>query len=469
MESIDWMGCILWGVLLAFPEFFPSTFPSSIWLSVSFAAEYASILVLGPGAAVWLVVLRELLIGMGNRLWWKKGYRTQGSVYIVAFNLSQFTISVGAAGIVYQLAGGSPGASGFSRLVIPLVLCALTYFLLNTGFLAAAVRFHERIPFLWQAWTVGRSMALGHVVLAIAGTLCAWLYLEVNPWVVALAVPILLIIRVHFQDKAEVRRSEEESLAMMAKLLEAKDRYTEKHSQRVIDYAEMIIRELRVSWRHGETIKRAALVHDIGKIGTQDATLTKPGWLTADEYEAVKSHPVAGAEILAKKASFGKEVPIVRHHHESLDGTGYPDGLEGMEIPLGARILAVADAYDAMTSPRPYKPARSREDAIAELRRCAGTQFDAGAVEALVRAVERESGPIGRMSSFQARVRAGVETLGIGVPRCFGTYKTMVVCKGCQFADGCLQQTLAGDRAKAPAEAELPIDQEVDVVPGVRR
>jgi hypothetical protein len=468
MGDVDWQAFVFWGILLAFPEFFPSRFPSGIWLSVSFAAEYASIIVLGPGAAVWLVVLRELFVGSVHQLWLRKGYRTRDSVFAVAFNFSQFVVSVGVAGLVFQIAQEAGSAYSFPKFLIPLGLCALVYFFLNTGLLATAVRLHERIPFLWQAWAIGRSMALGHVVLAIAGAAAAWLYLEVSPWVVALAIPFLLLIRVHFQDKVEVRRSEEESLALMAKLIEAKDRYTEKHSQRVIDYTNMILRELRVSYRLGETIKRAALVHDIGKIGTRDATLTKPGWLTTEEYEAVKAHPAAGAEILAKKASFGKEIPIVRHHHESLDGSGYPDGLAGTEIPLGARILAVADAYDAMTSPRPYKPARSREEAVAELRRCSGTQFDSEAVEALVRALEKEGGPIGTVSMLRARVRAGLETWGISVPRCFGAYKTMVVCAGCEFADGCLKETLA-DQKPGSLEEEEEEEVRVDVPTGSRR
>ena len=468
MEGVDWRGFIFWGILLAIPEFFPSSFPSGIWLSVSFAAEYASIIVLGPGAAVWLVVLRELFASVAHQLWFRKGYRTKETIFPVAFNFSQLVISVAVAGLVYQITGGAPFVYPVSRLVVPLTVCALAYFVVNTGLLAAAVRLHRRIPFLWQAWAIGRSMALGHVVLAIAGAAAAWLYLEVSPWVVALALPFLLLIRVHFQDKVEVRRSEEESLALMAKLIEAKDRYTEKHSQRVIDYTNMILRELRVSYRLGETIKRAALVHDIGKIGTRDATLTKPGWLTTEEYEAVKAHPAAGAEILAKKASFGKEIPIVRHHHESLDGSGYPDGLAGTEIPLGARILAVADAYDAMTSPRPYKPARSREEAVAELRRCSGTQFDSEAVEALVRALEKEGGPIGTVSMLRARVRAGLETWGISVPRCFGAYKTMVVCAGCEFADGCLKETLA-DQKPGSLEEEEEEEVRVDVPTGSRR
>jgi HD-GYP domain-containing protein (c-di-GMP phosphodiesterase class II) len=461
MGSIDWQAFIFWGILLALPEFFPSQFPSGIWLSVSFAAEYSSIIVLGPGAAVWLVAFRELVVGLVLQLWIRRGYRKRNSVFPIVFNFSQFVIAIGAAGFVYQMVMHGGGADSYPRVIIPLCACAVTYFVLNTGLMAGAVWFHQRIPFFYQAWTIGRSVALGHVVLAIAGGATAWLYLEVSPWVVALAIPFLLLIRVHFQDKVEVRKSEEESMAMMAKLIEAKDRYTEKHSQRVIEYSDMILREMRVSWRLAETVKRAALVHDIGKIGTKDATLTKPGWLTAEEYEAVKAHPGQGAEILAKKASFGREIPIVRHHHESINGSGYPDGLAGEEIPVGARILAVADAYDAMTSPRPYKPARSREEAVTELRRCSGTQFDTDAVEALVRALEKQGGPIIATTALRARVRAGLETWGISVPRCFGAYKTMVVCGGCEFAEGCLQETLADQQPGVPEEEEDR--QEADV------
>jgi HD-GYP domain-containing protein (c-di-GMP phosphodiesterase class II) len=131
-----------------------------------------------------------------------------------------------------------------------------------------------------------------------------------------------------------------------------------------------------------------AHLHDIGKIGIPDAILDKPGRLNPQEMEMIKLHPVIGDQIIGKTRLFQSVADIVRHHHERYDGKGYPDGLRGDEIPLGARVVAVADAFDAMTSPRPYRPALDRAVAINELVRCCNSQFDSELVEVFVKLVE---------------------------------------------------------------------------------
>jgi len=136
-----------------------------------------------------------------------------------------------------------------------------------------------------------------------------------------------------------------------------------------------------------ETLSTAALVHDIGKIGTYDVILDKPDGLTNEEWDLVKMHPVKGEEILRPINQLKNIFPIIRSHHERMDGKGYPDGLKDDEIPLLARIIAVADSFDAMTSERPYRPMPGKEFAISELRRCSGTQFDPRIVETFTRVI----------------------------------------------------------------------------------
>lgn len=154
------------------------------------------------------------------------------------------------------------------------------------------------------------------------------------------------------------------------------DDYTGGHSCRVADYVAGIARLLGMTATDIALARRAALVHDVGKVAVPDRILCKRGPLTEDELKLVKLHPVVGAGMLARVPGMQALVPIVLHHHERFDGLGYPRGLAGVDIPIQSRMILVADAYDAMTSRRPYGPTLAPEDALAELRRHAGKQFD---------------------------------------------------------------------------------------------
>jgi putative nucleotidyltransferase with HDIG domain len=189
----------------------------------------------------------------------------------------------------------------------------------------------------------------------------------------------------------------------LAAALDARDPYTAGHSERVSTYSVAIGLELGLDAEAMETLRLGALLHDVGKIGVPDEVLRKQGALTAAEFEAIKVHPSAGARILRSIPFLAPHIPIVELHHERPDGKGYPYGLVGAAIPLAARIVHVADAFDAMTSARAYRTARLPVEAIAELRRCAGTDFDGPAVEALVVAVPRLIGAMAPLdlSAFQ--------------------------------------------------------------------
>jgi diguanylate cyclase (GGDEF)-like protein/putative nucleotidyltransferase with HDIG domain len=177
------------------------------------------------------------------------------------------------------------------------------------------------------------------------------------------------------------RRDAVEALAVT--LLE-RDRYTGEHSESVVEMAVGVARSLGLSPAQLEDVRAAALLHDIGKVGIPDAILNKPGPLTPDERTVMAEHPVIGERILRGIGGFAPVADIVRHEHESYDGSGYPDGLAGDEIPIGSRIILACDAYHAMTSDRPYRRRMSGEEAFRELRRCAGRQFDPNVTAALV-------------------------------------------------------------------------------------
>jgi putative nucleotidyltransferase with HDIG domain len=177
----------------------------------------------------------------------------------------------------------------------------------------------------------------------------------------------------------------------LSSTVDAKDHHTSGHSLKVSEYSQKIAEALGMSERDIENIKYAALLHDIGKIGIPDEIIKKPTRLTPEEFEIVRKHPVIGARIIKEIESLSPMVPIILHHHERFDGKGYPDGLKGEVIPIGARIVHAADAYDTMVSARAYKDMLPAELAVSELRKNAGTQFDPKVVETFITILRRSS------------------------------------------------------------------------------
>jgi hypothetical protein len=173
-------------------------------------------------------------------------------------------------------------------------------------------------------------------------------------------------------------------------IVEAKDAYTRGHTERVADYAAALGAKMQLGKNELRDLTFAAVLHDIGKLVIFENVLTKPGDLDDEEWEILKSHPAIGASIIENMEFLSGTVPLIKHHHERFDGGGYPDGLKGEDIPLGARIIAVADSYDAMTTDRPYREALSKDIALNTMITKAGTQFDARAVECFVDLVERD-------------------------------------------------------------------------------
>jgi diguanylate cyclase (GGDEF)-like protein/putative nucleotidyltransferase with HDIG domain len=192
-----------------------------------------------------------------------------------------------------------------------------------------------------------------------------------------------------------------ETVTSLALAIDAKDHYTQGHSQKVSAYAVMIAKTLSMSEAEVEEIRLAGLLHDIGKVGIPETILNKSGPLDASEWETMKTHTELGAKILEPLQAMNRIRLMVRHHHEFFDGTGYPDRLDGKQIPYGARVIAIADAYDTITSERTYKKARTSEDAFSELERCAANQFDPALVRTFIDAMRRAP---------QASVEAGVGT-----------------------------------------------------------
>lgn len=180
------------------------------------------------------------------------------------------------------------------------------------------------------------------------------------------------------------------TIEVLATAIDAKDPYTQGHSRRVTQYSVAIAEEMNLTTKEIENIRYAGLLHDVGKIGIKDSIIRKPGRLTDEEYAIIKMHPAIGAKILRPVDFLADKIPGVLHHHEYFDGRGYPDHLTGQTIPLAGRIICVADAFDAMTTNRPYRKGLSVNTAVGELKKFSGKQFDPECVEAFLKAFERK-------------------------------------------------------------------------------
>ncbi len=352
-------------------------------ISPSSAVALAAVVLVGPtGAAV---------VGFASCL----AIRRQGLVKR-AFNGAQFALAAYTAGHVYLLLGGTvgvPGQSDFPGIVLPYVAAVLTHTLLNSALIGilmwclGATRAAGSGPLRWRPLVALEVASVGYQMLGLA---IAAIWGAVGIIAPLLVLLPLLIARWVFGQQTAEARAHEATLATLCQAVETKDYYTRGHCMRVAEGSAMIAAELGMPAERVQKIRYAGMLHDIGKLGVPTKVLQKNGKLTDDEYAAIKLHPTRGYEIVREISFLDEALAGIRHHHERLDGRGYPMGLVGMEIPESARIISVADVFDCLTSTRSYRKAWSVEEAIVELRKCAGSQFDPRMVEALVRAVSRE-------------------------------------------------------------------------------
>jgi HD domain len=233
-----------------------------------------------------------------------------------------------------------------------------------------------------------REISLPEGAQYLLGVLAALAALQ-QAWSLVLWVLPVCIVYLSFKHAKELHEGTNKLLESMADAVDLRDSYTGGHSRRVTEYTLQILHELSVIGPELDLIRSAARVHDIGKIGIPDQILNKPGRLTPEEKRIMDSHPAYGAELLTRYTDFARGMDIVRHHHERWDGQGYPDGLRGLDIPFGARVIAVADSFDAMTSDRPYRTGMPTDKAAQILREGRGLQWDVTTVDAFLRHLEK--------------------------------------------------------------------------------
>jgi HD-GYP domain len=255
---------------------------------------------------------------------------------------------------------------------------------LNNTLVAGVLSIHGRSFF--QDWKLSiREILLPYISMAPLGALVAYTY-QASPWTLVYFPPLVLVIYNGFKLFVTLQHETDHAMVALADSIDRRDPYTYQHSQHVAAHVGAIARHLGLPASQIDLIVAAARVHDLGKIATDNRVLLKPSSLTPDERHIIEAHSAEGEELAGKFSMFRQGRRFIRHHHERWDGKGYPDGLAGTDIPLGARIITVADSYDAMTSDRPYRKALPPDIAVIELRRCAGTQFDAQVVDAFMAA-----------------------------------------------------------------------------------
>ncbi len=352
------------------------------------AIDFAAILLLGPTWTAWLVVTSSVT---SQLLFLRR------PLLKVGYNAALFTLMVAASGQVFLALGGVPGVLRLPGELGAVVAAAAVYFLLNAAGVSAVLSatgggsFRQvlRANYLNSSWQHLSNLAIGATA--------AFLFLAVGAW--GLVVFLLPVITAGFGFRRyfEMKRDLLAFVRALVQVLDEVDPYTREHSLRVSEYSKAVARDLKLSSREVEDVEYGALLHDLGKIGRQyQEILRKPGPLDAGEQLAIRAHPDRGADIVARVRALSKAAEYVRCHHERVDGAGYPRGVPALGLPLGARIVTVCDAFDAMTSDRSYRRALSTEEALSEIRRCAGAQFDPAAVASLARLLHE--GRLSRLS-----------------------------------------------------------------------
>lgn len=342
--------------------------------SVAFIPFLAAVILFQPAWA--MVIAGVTMLIAGTVIMRKPAVR-------VLHNSSKEVVAVGLAAIAYSLLGGVPALNSFSPSAIGFLGATVAYFTISEGgaVVAIALSSGASIVDTWRR-LVGGSLLYDFVSGPVA-LLLAVLYVKLDLIGVLLVTVPLFLVRHVYHVNIRLERVNSELLQLMVKAIEARDPYTSGHSLRVSKLARAMAQELGFSSRRVEQIATAALLHDVGKIYQEFAPiLRKEGRLTTAEQQMMQSHPVRSAELVSTISTMRGEVEAaVRHHHESYSGTGYPDGLMGEEIPVGSRIIAIADTVDAMTTDRPYRAALPYSQVVKELQAFRGKQFDPSLVD----------------------------------------------------------------------------------------
>jgi len=413
--SVDPLMFVVLVLLAAVTQRMPVFLFRSSAISVSFAAVIASFVLYGTGVGVFVSLFQAGVNAFTPR---------RKPALKAAFNAGSLATSAFVGGELYRLV--APERGDILATCGAVAAAALGYFVVNTSLTAAVIALSERQSVLsvWRtnyAWmpvnflataAQGAALALASQALGIFGVLVftlplgvAWysfrLYMSKSSEVRARNAELQSVNEVLRRTNDQLEESHLSVIGALIGALEAKENARAKSAAHTMALAVAVAERLSCSADEIAAVKLGALFHDIGTIGVPESVLRKPGTLDAQEWQEVRAHATIGANLLSNVPMLERVRPIVLSHHERYDGTGYPQGLREDQIPLAAQIIAVADAYGAMTAERPYRSTFSAADAVKELRANAGTQFNPVVVEAFIACLERKSQHIDAANSAQ--------------------------------------------------------------------
>ncbi|RLT39812.1 MAG: HD domain-containing protein [Chloroflexi bacterium] len=374
-DAAAFVGVAFWCVITLVASALPVRMPRGTFVGVSIAPIIAATALGGPVAGGWVAAIgtTEMREARGRIPW-----------YGTLANHAGLALPALGAGWAIELVGSPDINAGISSLLAT-IIGAAAFFGLNASLTALLISLRTDQSF--RSVLIGDARLFSTSLLALSPL--AWLMAQIYVitwWASLLFALPLYTTRLAYHQFIEMREMFTQTIGALAEAVDKRDPFTSKHSWRVKTIAGDIGREMRLSDAELEALEWGGLLHDVGKIGVRDAVLLKQERLNREERMLMNAHPVLGAEIIAPVKKLSRELPIIRHHHEWYNGSGYPDRLIGDEIPFLARVLHVADAFEAMTSARPYRmtPLTS-EQAVGELRKFAGIQFDPKVVDAFVR------------------------------------------------------------------------------------
>ncbi|MCP4546177.1 MAG: HD-GYP domain-containing protein [bacterium] len=375
LDSSRWLEYAIFILLTVIADLVNVTLPhGGASISVSTPITFSSIVIFGPYAAAWMEAVSAIIV---------EGLVSRRPLSKIFFNVPVLALATGLAGIVFQALPFSD-TLGRPLFLLPLIVCGMVHFLVNTSAVSIIIGLSDkRNPI--RIWKTNYFWNVRHLVAFVPLTaIIILVYRFTAPWTLALFIIPLLLLRYAYRLYLDMKETHISTLTALTSALDAKDAYTNGHSYRVSRYAVTLGEAMGLPGKKQELLEYAALLHDIGKIGISGDILSKTGRLTDEEFDAMKAHPVIGAQIIERLKFLNEAARVVKYHHERPDGAGYPEGLVGEAIPLEARILHVCDTLDAMTSTRSYRKALSVETAIDEFLKFRGTQFDPEVVDALV-------------------------------------------------------------------------------------
>ena len=372
---------LIFGILGIASESLPVALPKGGYVTVSYAIFLSSLILFPLGVTLTAMALAGLII------FGKAGL--EQPLYKRVFNASQYVLSLAVAHGVMSFINPSSFQFDWKSLLLYLIVASV-FLVINVTIVSIAlgIMFGKSPWSIWIGnirWSVPNFMALIPL-----GFLMTLIFNNYGPLGLLLIFVPLLVSRHSFQLYIDMRENYLNTVEALVQALEAKDTYTSGHSARVGKLAVAMAEEIGMSEEKIESLKYAAVLHDVGKIGVSEMILNKEGKLLDSEWEAIRSHPVIGQTII-KGIKFMFDIgEVVRHHHERYDGKGYPDGIKGIEIPLESRIIAVADTYDAITTDRSYRKGSTHDEALEELKSVSGSQLDPELVEIFCKVVTSE-------------------------------------------------------------------------------